>query len=105
MINLSGIKGKVYTETIADGQNGETIYIHPIGNRTGYAGCTVITSGNTGKFECSTSPLSAHEAGTETWCMDWPSGDVTTTTTDSVGDVTAIRGVSVSGEISIEVVI
>ena len=105
MINLSGVKGYVHKETIADGNNGETIFFHPLGNKTGYVGCTIISSGSTGKFEYSTSPIEDHEDGTETWIGAWPKGEVTTTSSDAIGDCTAVRGVSISGEINIEVVI
>ena len=101
---LAGIRSAEYTETISDGENGESIYVHPV-NSPGGITCTVISSGNTGKIQTSTSPKSAISGGTATW-SDWAEGDVTTITSDVIeGPVTGIRGVSISGEISIEIVI
>jgi hypothetical protein len=99
MISLRYIHWYEHKETIASG-NGEDIYI---GGKP--VTCTVITSGNTGKFQFSTSPKSDLEADTATW-QDWAKGNVTATTSDALtSPVTAVRGVSVTGEIKIEVVI
>ena len=101
---ISGKRGYVHQETIASGQNGETLIAHPF-PATASITCTVITSGNTGKFQFSTSPKADIEAGTATW-QDWAKGNVTATTSDALtSPVTAVRGVSVTGEIKIEVVI
>jgi hypothetical protein len=104
MENLGGSRSAEYVETIADGETGESVYVHPINNNSGLISCTLISNGNTGKIQTSTSTLSAITAGSATW-VDWSEGDVTTTTIDVIsGPVTGIRGVSVSGEISIEIV-
>jgi len=104
MISLSGARSAEQTETIADGENGEPIYVHPT-NASGQITCTVIPGGNTGKIQITTSPKSAIVADTATW-QDWAEGNVTATTSDVItGPVTGIRGVSVSGAITIEIVI
>jgi len=105
MIDRSGVFTLEWEETISNGMNGETIYIHPINSKRDGVTCTIISSGNTGKFQYTTSSKNSIIAGTEVW-QNWAQGNVTTTTTDSItAPVTAVRGVSVSGEIKIEVVI
>jgi len=105
MKNLSGVRSAEYTKEIADGENGEAVYVHPHNAAMGGITCTVIPNGNTGKFQTTTSPRASIEAGTATW-SDWPDGEVTETTSDVItGPVTGIRGVSVSGAIDIEIVI
>ena len=105
MIDKSGVFNLEYEETIADGQNGETLYIHPVNAKRDGVTCTIISSGNTGKFQYTTSSKTSIIAGTEVW-QNWAQGNVTATTTDSItSPVTAIRGVSISGEIEIAVVI
>ena len=105
MIVFAGVRSAEYTEDIANGENGESIYVHPINSPSNSITCTVIPGGNTGKIQTTTSPKANIEAGTATW-SDWAEGDVTTTTSDVIeGPVTGIRGVSVSGAITIEIVI
>lgn len=103
-VNLSkrSTNGYDYGEVIADGENGNSILIPNdlVGNLT----CTVIAGSNTGKVQFSTSREESVLGGSAVW-QDWPQGNVTGTTYDVlVGPVTSIRGVSVSGEITIEVV-
>jgi len=89
-----------YTETIADGENGETIRI--VMESGAAVSCTIIAGANTGKIQYTTSSDAAITAGSETW-QDWPNGDTTGTYSDALlAPVTALRGVSVSGEIVIE---
>ncbi|MFN2267130.1 MAG: hypothetical protein ABR533_02555, partial [Desulfonatronovibrio sp.] len=59
MINISGAKGNRYQETIADGENGETVRVHPIFSASGNITCTLIagSGGNTGKFQFTTSSV------------------------------------------------
>lgn len=96
--------GYAYSETIADGENGNTIIIPPRENKEDKITCRIIAGANTGKFQFTTSTDSAVLAGTETW-TDWPKGDVTGTDYDILnGPVTGLRGVSSSGEITIEIV-
>ena len=96
--------GYTYSETIANGANGDTVRILPQRTAKKIA-CTLIAGANTGKFQVSTSSDTAITAGTETW-QDWAEGTTTGTVSDVLnGPVTAIRGVSASGEINIEIVI
>lgn len=102
MKNISRADCYAYQETIADGQIGETVLVNPVRDRVT---CVIVSSGNTGKVQVTTSPFAQIELGNETW-VDWAKGDVTATTQDVlVGPVTAIRGVSVSGEITFEAVV
>jgi hypothetical protein len=104
-MNLIGRIGYNYTEEISDGSNGETLFINPIRNITGSVTCTLICGSNTGKVQFTTSSTDDISAETETW-QDWPFGTITGTFTDSLlNPVTAIRGVSVSGDIKLEVVL
>jgi len=97
-------KGYQYTETIAGETTGDSVIIPAL-----IAGknitCRLICGANTGKVQTTTSVDSAVAAGTATW-VDWALGDVTLTKTDvTTGPITGIRGVSVSGEVTLEVVI
>ena len=95
-------QGYEYSETVADGENGETIAIPGLPPGKNIV-CTIIAGSNTGKFQYSTSLDSEVEAGTCTW-HDWDNGDTTGSYTDViVANVSSIRGVSVSGEIKIEI--
>jgi len=96
--------GYTHKETIADGVTGDYIVVPPLGDGTRVS-CTVIAGAGTGKIQFTTSPDSEVIAGTATW-QDWPEGNSTGTTSDTlIGPVTALRGVSVSGEIKIEIVV
>lgn len=91
-----------HSETIADGQDGETITIPglPAGKTIA---CTIIAGANSGKFQYSTSLDSDVEADTCEW-NDWDNGTTTGSYTDVIiANVSALRGVSVSGEIKIEI--
>lgn len=98
-------KGYEYAETIQSGQNGDTIRFFPMGPGKARATCRVIAGAGTGKFQFTTSIDTAVLAGTAVW-TDWAKGDVTGTDFDVLlGQVTALRGVSVSGIITIEVIV
>lgn len=97
--------GYEYAETIASGENGDTIRIFPLGPGNAQVTCRVIAGANTGKFQFTTSPDANVIAGSAVW-SDWAHGTVTGTDWDVLlSQVTALRGVSVSGEVKIEVVI
>lgn len=97
----NGRDGYEYTEVIGDGNNGETILIPPGKDNIT---CTIIAGANSGKFQFTTSSDNAVLAGTANW-VDWYKGAVTGTDYDVLnGPVTALRGVSTSGAITIEVV-
>jgi len=100
----SYLEGYQYSEVISDGNTGGDIIVSPViaGKRLT---CRLICGAGSGKIQTTTSADSAVAAGTANW-VDHPSGPFTGTFTDAiVGEVTGVRGVSVSGEITIEVVI
>lgn len=95
-----------HTETITSGSTGQTIEIPtlPAGKNIT---CTLIAGASTGKFQFTTSyDFDTNSIpATATW-QDWALGNKTGTISDAIiSPVTAIRGVSVSGAIVIEIVI
>ena len=97
--------GWTYSEIIADGEIGDSIRIRPSRKGTYNITCTLIAGTNIGKFQATTSSDAEVEAGTATW-VDWVKGDISGVVTDVItSPVTGIRGVSVSGEVKIEIVI
>jgi len=93
-----------YEETIATTETGAAVII-PASPQVKRVTCTLIAAANTGKFQVSTSSNSKIMAETAVW-QDWANTtDTGTTTAVAIGPITAIRGVSTSGEISIEVVV
>ena len=94
--------GFEYSETIANGANGNTLLIPKVSGKEKVT-CTLIAESNTGKIQVTTSPVANVMAGTETW-QDW--GGVTTGIGSDViiSAVTAVRGVSTSGEVKVEFV-
>jgi len=108
-VNLTKRQGRQpgyeYTAEILDGVTGPSIIIPPMGSEGARVTCTIITTGNSGKFQFTTSPDADVAADTATW-QDWPGGNKTSTFSDSLlAPVTAVRGVSVSGAIDIEVLV
>lgn len=96
--------GWTYKETLADGTTSDPVIIPPLQNDSGNVTCTIIANANTGKMQSTTSPDANIAADTATW-VDWPNGDTNGTYTDAlITPVTAVRGISVSGEITFEVV-
>jgi len=92
-----------YAETIQHGATGDTIFIPPLGLSGAKITCRVIAGAGTGKIQTTTSLDSAVKAGNPVW-KDWPKGEVTGTVDDVIiGAVSGIRGVSITGEIKIEV--
>ena len=85
--------------TVANGATGNTIYVK--------LPCTVTVipaGGASGKLQFSTSLYGDLDAGTATW-QDWNAGTVTAATSAVLpGWVTAVRVVSVSGAVTLEVV-
>lgn len=97
--------GYEYEETIASGQNGDSIRIFPMGPGNARITCRIIAGANTGKFQFTTSPDADVIADTAVW-SDWAKGTVTGTDWDVLlAQVTGLRGVSVSGEVKIEVIL
>lgn len=102
MIDLSMTNQYVYSETIADGENGQPIYLYPLKRNVS---CRIHTEENTGKFQTTLSSLNAIKNNTALW-SDWDKGSITGTDSDVIiGQITGLRGVSESGEIVIEVLI
>ena len=92
--------GFEYSETIADGANGNTVLIPGLSGHEAIS-CTLIAGANTGKIQFTTSPEASITAGTETW-QDWDGVTTGTGTDVLIAPVTAIRGVSTSGEVKVE---
>jgi len=99
-ITIGGVSGYAYQETIADGENGESVIVQPLNGKN--LACTLIAGANTGKIQFTTSPIANVEAGTATW-QDWD-GVTTGTGSDVLLVATAVRGVSTSGEVTVEFV-
>jgi uncharacterized protein YcfJ len=96
-------RGFHYAETIATTETGETVKIPTIQMWRNIT-VTLVAGANTGKIQTTTSSDAAVAAGTATWA-DWDLGTQTGTVSDVItGPVTGIRGVSVSGEVKIEIV-
>lgn len=95
--------GYYHKEVIADGQVGNDIHIKPIGQGGAQITCVVHAGANTGKFQFTASPDADVAAGTAVW-LDWPKGVITGAGYDAVtSPITGLRGVSVAGEIQIEI--
>lgn len=91
-----------YSETIANGLTGAAVYIQDEMQSVSVG--IIPAGGASGKAQYTLSPGSAVEAGTATW-RDWPAGVVAATTDDTlIGPVTAVRGVSAAGNVTIEIV-
>ena len=92
-----------HEEDLLGGITGDPVVIPPLGGVPVTA--TVVVTGVSGKIEFTTSTDAKVAAGTAVW-QDWDPGTVTVTTSDAlITGVTAVRGVSVSGTITIELVI
>ncbi len=88
-------------ETITSG-NGNTILLpNEAGKVDSWLIALVISSGN-GKIQHTISNRNDVISGLANW-IDWDSGSVTTTTTDVLFNVSAVRCVNTSGTIKIEV--
>ncbi len=93
-----------YSETIGDGETGHDIHIPALPDGK-VIGCRLMAGAGTGKFQDTMSSDADVVAGTAVW-NDWYIGNQTGTASEWLRpNVTGIRGVSVSGEIKIEVVI
>ena len=92
-----------YQGQITTGDTGPAVYIPDSANTISIG--LVPAGGASGKIQYTLSPPSVVEAGSATW-RDWPSAVVAATTDDVlIGPVTAVRGVSSSGNITLEVVV
>lgn len=105
MIYANKKNGFNHSESIADGAEGEAIIVKHGRNEGDKVGVAVITSGNTGKIQYTFSSMEKIEDDIANW-IDWDDGEVASNAgTAFTAPVTAIRGVSVSGAITIEVAI
>lgn len=92
-----------HTEKLLDGVTGDPVIVPPLNGQP--VTCTVRITGVSGKIQFTTSTDALVAAGTAVW-QDWPSGTVTVNTSDAlIGPVTALRGISVSGVIDIDIMI
>ena len=97
-------KGYHYEGTIATGVTGPSIMIPAILNEKQIT-CLLVAGANTGSIQVTTSTDAKVASDTASW-QTWGTGVTTGTVSDVVvGPITAIRGVSAAGEISIEVVV
>ena len=94
-----------HSETIGDGEDGNTIRIFPTQPDGGVVSCGVIAGSNVGKMQFTLSSDNDVITDNAVW-SDWPKGNVTGSEYDAlVGPVTGLRGVSITGQIKIEVVV
>jgi hypothetical protein len=92
-----------YSGVVETGATGPAVYIPKEIEAVVSVGL-VPAGGASGKVQYTLSPPAAVEGATATW-RDWPGGVVTETTDDVlVGPVTAVRAVSSSGDVTLEVV-
>ena len=99
---IGGGRGQYFQGTVATGQTGAPVYTN---DAVGPVSVGLVPAGGaSGKVQYTLSPAAAVAGATATW-RDWPSGVVTETTDDVLtGPVTAVRAVSVSGNVTLEVV-
>lgn len=100
----SGYKGYHHQEEIADGITGAWVKVPAMGMQGGLVSCTMVAGANTGKVQFTTSSDIDVLADTAN-AQNWPLGNVTGTYSDAVAQVTAVRGVSISGIVDFEVTI
>lgn len=94
-----------YHADILDGVTGPAVIL-PIlgGNRTKFS-CSIFLSAGSGKVQYTLSPFADVSDGSANW-IDWDMGDVTEPTSDAlISPVTALRGVSISGTITIDILV
>ncbi|MCP5006921.1 MAG: hypothetical protein GY941_23685 [Planctomycetes bacterium] len=99
----SAVTGYQYTEVIASGKKGNDIRVFPMGLDGTRITCLIMAGAGSGYFEFTTSSDAEVVAQTAQYHM-WPEGDNTGTTWDTLtSQVTGLRGVSSSGEVTIEI--
>lgn len=108
MVNMTPRDGRyngyTHKETLATGVTSDPIVIPPL-PAGAQVRCTVIAGAGTAKIQDTTSPDADVAADTAVW-QDWSAGNKTGTYSDVLlRPGTAVRGVSVSGEIAFEIVI
>jgi len=93
-----------YTATIADGES-DTVKILPSGRGITLGTAILVCGSNTGRIDVTFDSVAEIDANTAEW-IEWDKGEVTGTEVDVFkAIITAIRAVSVSGEITFKLVI
>ena len=94
-----------YHAEIADGVTGPSVILPPMGSNGARTNCTINLSSSTGKFQYTSSSEEDVLDDTANW-YDWDKGEVTESTSDALTvPVMALRGVSISGTITIDIMI
>jgi hypothetical protein len=97
--------GRYHQETILTGVTGEWVQIPAMGMKGGSVNCSIIAGAGTGKVQYTNSPDTDVDADTANE-HDWTLGNVTGSNNDTFdGQISAVRGVSISGSIVFEVMI
>lgn len=95
--------GYVYSETIADGVTSEPVKLHRYRGMADNISLALIAGTGTGKFQYTLDADEMIDVDTAVW-YDWDKGDNTGTTVDAlISSVSAVRGVSTSGEITFKI--
>lgn len=98
-------QGWTYSEEVADGVTGDPIIIEPFGKGDPTGTVKLVCGSGTGKVQTTIDPDGAIEADTAEW-DDWAQGEVTGTALDVfAGPISAIRAVSVSGAVTLKILI
>jgi len=90
--------------TVASGETSDPILLSDGEGPGSYWQIALIPGGNNGRFELTLSPRATVKSGGGNW-IPWDAGNVSTSTSDSLTPVQAVRIVSVSGEITGEVMV
>lgn len=97
--------GFEHTEVVADSLTSEELHIPPLGVYGGVVTVTLVAGASTGKIQFTTSTDDVIAADSAVW-QDWALGVQTGTVSDTiVAPVNSIRCVSVSGDVTYEVII
>ncbi|MCK5610890.1 hypothetical protein KAR91_53950 [Candidatus Pacearchaeota archaeon] len=97
--------GWEHSEAILDGITSEALHMQPLGAEGGKAAVTLIAGAGTAKIQFTTS-LTADVISDDAVWQDWDKGEVTGTVTDTLrGPASALRCVSVSGNVAYEVMV
>ena len=92
------------TEVLAAGQTGEPVILPGEAGAVDYWNVGLAITTGTGKIQYTLSGRDSVLLGTATW-KDWDPGTVSSTADDSLYPVAAVRGVCVSGTITLEVLV
>ena len=105
LLSKGNPSGWTYSETVADGVTSNPVKIKPNGKGVYAISVGLIAGANTGKIQFTLDADEAIDAGTAYW-FDWDEGNCTGDTVDpSVAPVSALRCVSISGEVTWKILI